>query len=382
MSLTPKISAMRLSLLVAAGLAAAAVSGRAQSATATISEVASGNSFAYTITLQNTGSVALNSFWYGWTTSGNNLPSNPSNAGNSPGWANDLSGNSIMWINSSGTALAPGGSATFTFISESSLSAITAAPSGESVAYVGGIDFSQAKAGDSTPVFSPALAGGSLPPVIIKQPQSQTVLTNVTVLFSVTASNATSYQWQSNLVAMPGQTNETLTLSNVVAGDDASYRVVVSNATDFVISSNAVLTVTQPNPVTKGKLTVTINPAKSGAVSPNLNGETLAANHSYTVQAVAGKGQAFAFWSGIVQSADPSLTFVMPAISNATLTANFIPSPFTNHGVAGTYAGLFWDTNNLSNETAGWFSATVAATGVIDGQVKSRGSPPRSPPRF
>jgi hypothetical protein len=264
--------------------------------TATISGVAAGSSFDYTITLENTGTAALNSFWYGWTTNGDNLPSVPSNAANSLGWGNGLSGNSIKWTNSSGTALAPGDSATFTFVSSSSPSAITASPSGESVAYVGAIDFSEDKAGDSTAAFSPTLVSGSpsnLPPVIINQPESQTVLTNVTVTLSVTASNATSYQWESNMVDLAGQTNDSLTLNNVVVSDSATYRVVVSNATDSVISSNAVLTVT----------TSTINPEE----------------------------------------------------------------------VAGVYAGLFLDTNNLSNETSGWFSATVTSKGVLDGQVKIAG---------
>ena len=359
--------------MVAAGLAAATVTSHAQSASATISGVPAGSSFAYTITLKNTGTIALNSFWYAWTTAGNNLQTDPTNAANSLGWANTLSGNSIMWINGSGTALAPGASATFTFVSTTSPSAITTRPSGESVAYVEGIDFSQGSPGDSTAVFSPTLSSGSLAPVITEQPKSQTVLTNATVTFSVTASNATSYQWQSNSIAILGQTNDSLTLSNVVTADSATYRVVVSNPTDSVTSSNAVLTVTEPTPVTKEKLTVTINPAKSGAVSPNLNGKTLLVNHSYAVRAMAGKGQAFTNWSGIVQSDNPSLTFVMPGISNATLTANFIPSPFANNGVAGAYAGLFWDTNNPSNETSGGFSATVADNGVIAGQVKIAG---------
>jgi hypothetical protein len=63
----------------------------------------------------------------------------------------------------------------------------------------------------------------------------------------------------------------------------------------------------------------------------------------------------------------------MPAVSNATLAANFIPSPFDTNEVAGAYAGLFWDTNDLSNETAGWLSATLADNGVMDGQVKLAG---------
>jgi hypothetical protein len=114
--------------------------------------------------LQNTGTNSLNSFWYGWTTSGDNLSSDPTGAANSLGWSNDISGNSIKWTNSTGTALAPGASATFTFVSTSSPSAITASPSGESVAYVGGIDFSEDKAGDSTAVFSPTLVAG--PPAV------------------------------------------------------------------------------------------------------------------------------------------------------------------------------------------------------------------------
>jgi hypothetical protein len=156
-----KLTANRfaLALVVAAGLAASTVSSQAQGAMATISDVAAGGgNFDYTLTLKNTGTQSLSSFWFGWTTSGNNLPSDPTSAANSLGWANNLDGNSIQWINSSGTALAAGQSATFTFVSTSSLSAITTSPSGESVAYVGGIDFSQGHAGDSTPLYSPTIA--------------------------------------------------------------------------------------------------------------------------------------------------------------------------------------------------------------------------------
>src|SRR5580658_9578918 len=159
-----KTSSLLRFLAAAVGFAGAALSSHAQSATASISAVAAGSSYDYTITLTNTGTVALNSFWYAWTTSGDNLPSIPSNAGNSVGWGNQISGNSIMWINSTGTALAAGASATFTFVSSSSPSPITASPSGESVAYVGGIDFSEGKAGDSTAAFSPTLV--SAPPQV------------------------------------------------------------------------------------------------------------------------------------------------------------------------------------------------------------------------
>ena len=158
MSSLPKLISIRLAIIVAAALAVSTASSHAQGATATISDVAGGGgTFDYTITLKNTGTINLNSFWYGWTLSGNNLPSNPTSPANSRGWANNLSGNSIEWVNSSGSALTPGQSGTFTFVSTSSPSAITTLPSGESVAYVNGIDFTQGVAGDSTPVFAPTL---------------------------------------------------------------------------------------------------------------------------------------------------------------------------------------------------------------------------------
>lgn len=146
-----------LVLALAAGLAASTVSGHAQGATATIFGVPDGANYDYTITLQNTGSSSLNGFWYGWTGSGNNLPSNPTSAGNLLGWANILDNNSIRWQNSTGTALLPGHSGTFTFVSTSIPAAITTPPSGGSVAYNGTIDFSQGLPGDSSPAFSPVL---------------------------------------------------------------------------------------------------------------------------------------------------------------------------------------------------------------------------------
>lgn len=160
----PKSTSLPYALAVAAGLFASAVSGHAQSVIATISDTPASGGFDYTIILQNTGSTDINSFWYGWTQGGNNLPSDPSNLGNTVGWGQSLfGGNSVEWVNSSGTALAPGDSGTFTFFSSSTPAEMTAPPAGESVAYVNGIDFSQGTPGDSTGVFSPTLVAAPEP---------------------------------------------------------------------------------------------------------------------------------------------------------------------------------------------------------------------------
>jgi hypothetical protein len=153
---------------------ASAVGGQAQSATATISGVAAGGVFDYTITLHNTGTTALDSFWYAWTLSGNNLSAGISNPGSSLGWIDTaLEGNtSISWEGNSSNTLAVGQSATFTFASTETPSAITKSPSGESVAYVSGTGpntFDQNDPGVASPVFSPTL-------VAVPEPSSLTLL--------------------------------------------------------------------------------------------------------------------------------------------------------------------------------------------------------------
>jgi hypothetical protein len=55
----------------------------------------------------------------------------------------------------------------------------------------------------------------------------------------------------------------------------------------------------------------------------------------------------------------PKLTFTMS--SNLVLRANFVTNPFP--AVAGNYQGLFFDTNNPSQENAGFFNATVSGSG-------------------
>jgi hypothetical protein len=154
-----KLTSIRLVLAVAGGLAVSAVSSQAQSATATISGVLVGSDWDYTITLQNTGNVALEGFWYAWTTSGNNLALPASNPGSSLGWLDSsLTGaTSISYQGNAGDALGVGQSATFTFDSATDPIGITTSPSGESVAYTGSIGFTQGGPGGSSDVFSPTL---------------------------------------------------------------------------------------------------------------------------------------------------------------------------------------------------------------------------------
>jgi hypothetical protein len=166
-----KLTANRLALALAmaAGLVVAAESSHAQGAMATISDVAAGGGvFDYTITLQNTGTTALDSFWYAWTVAGNNLSTAITTPGSSLGWTDTaIEGNtSISWEGNSGDALGVGQSATFTFDSTETPTAITTSPSGKSVAYVNGTGpstFEQNAPGVASPVFSPTLVAAPEP---------------------------------------------------------------------------------------------------------------------------------------------------------------------------------------------------------------------------
>jgi hypothetical protein len=82
-------------------------------------------------------------------------------------------------------------------------------------------------------------------PIITSQPSSQWVYTNETIAFSVTATSPTqlNYQWQKGAVALGGQTNATLTLTDVQLGDAGNYSVVITNVNGAVTSSVANLSV-------------------------------------------------------------------------------------------------------------------------------------------
>jgi O-glycosyl hydrolase len=84
---------------------------------------------------------------------------------------------------------------------------------------------------------------------ITAQPQSQSVVTGSSAVFSVTAAGTPplSYQWQFNGVAVAGATTTNLTLANIQSTNTGSYSVVVTNSSGSVTSGVAVLTVLGPS---------------------------------------------------------------------------------------------------------------------------------------
>jgi hypothetical protein len=90
-------------------------------------------------------------------------------------------------------------------------------------------------------------SGGGRPPIITTQPLSQTVPTNNSVTFCVTAEGSMpfSYDWRRNGTPIAGATNSCYTTNDVQLADNNSvFNCLVSNPYGSALSSNAVLSVT------------------------------------------------------------------------------------------------------------------------------------------
>ena len=86
------------------------------------------------------------------------------------------------------------------------------------------------------------------PPLITRQPVSQSVLLGSNATFNVIATGTPplSYQWRKDGTNLVGKIGTSLNLVNVQMADLGNYSVVVNNAYGTAISSNAVLTTTSP----------------------------------------------------------------------------------------------------------------------------------------
>jgi hypothetical protein len=232
-------------LIVAAAMAACRLQAQGTLiAAATITETGtSGSEFMYSLTLTNEGSNPINAFWYGWTVGSFNLPSVPTSLAGPTGWTASALSESVQFGNSTGSAIAPGATGTFTFESTSSPTALTTGthdgdPTGESVAYatVAAMKaFEQSVAGVASGAFVPTLQT-----VMVPVPNFQTpAVVDGSVLLSWTAMAGVAYQvqyitnlTQTNWINLGGTitaTNNPATTNDLIGTNSMRfYRVVAS----------------------------------------------------------------------------------------------------------------------------------------------------------
>jgi hypothetical protein len=117
-----------------------------------------------------------------------------------------------------------------------------------------------------------------VPPIIVTQPQSQTVFEgeNVTISVEATGTPPLLYRWQRDGVIITVTTNGFLNLFNVQTNQAGLYSVLVTNVAGFALSSNARLEVlpapftNRPPSFTKGPdITVSVAPFPTAYLYPH-----------------------------------------------------------------------------------------------------------------
>ena len=102
-------------------------------------------------------------------------------------------------------------------------------------------------------------------PVIMTQPVSQHVCTGSNILLSVTASYASTYQWNLNGTAIPGATNSSYTVSSAASANAGNYSVTVTNGVGSVTSSVAAVAV--GSSITSNPASLSLHPDQTALFS-------------------------------------------------------------------------------------------------------------------
>jgi hypothetical protein len=150
------------------------------------------------------------------------------------------------------------------------------------------------------------------------------------------------------------------------AKDTISIALIGSSGYQNVTAGEACLTrleITTDAPDTSTHVSVAT--VGGGTVTPDLNDTPLTVGKSYKLTAKPAGGYVFAGWAGSLESSQSVLSFV--ARTNMSLTANFIPNPFTRIG--GSYQGLCLDTANVAADKAGPVTMTLTTNGAYTGKV-------------
>ncbi len=141
-------------------------------------------------------------------------------------------------------------------------------------------------------------------PVILAQPVGQQVCTGSAILLTVTASYASSYQWNLNGAPIPGATNSSYSLSGAASANAGNYSVTVTNGVGSVTSSLAAVAV--GSSITSNPASLSLHPTQTGAFSVVAQGiGTL----SYQWYQIPSGGT-----TGVALSGATSTSYVTPAV--------------------------------------------------------------------
>jgi uncharacterized repeat protein (TIGR01451 family) len=122
----------------------------------------------------------------------------------------------------------------------------------------------------------PATLTVRVPPLITRHPANLAVAVGGTATFNVLATGdpPLSYQWYFNLTnRLVGETRDTLILTNVQAGNDGRYSVVVSNDIGSASSANALLQVRVPPSITQNPASLILTQGQTAQFTVQVGGD-------------------------------------------------------------------------------------------------------------
>jgi alpha-tubulin suppressor-like RCC1 family protein/PKD repeat protein len=133
----------------------------------------------------------------------------------------------------------------------------------------------------------------------------------------------------------------------------------------FILSGNRSLTANfAANAASTYTVIASVSPSGTGKAT---GGGTFKAGTSRTVRSTPNNGYIFANWTENGTVINVTATYTSLLNGNRNLVANFIPNPFGP--VAGTYNGLFFETNGIRQAASGSSSVTITAKGAYSGSL-------------
>jgi hypothetical protein len=204
-----------------------------------------------------------------------------------------------------------------------------------------------------------------VPPSLLTQPQSQTVIATTPASFSSVATGTAplSLQWYYGTTALAGATNSTLAWASVAAANAGSYRLTVSNSAGLLTSSVATLTVLPTNTIATAagvynglffQTNADGTPAVTEATSGFLGNCIVASNGAFSAKVYVG-------------GLPCSLTGVFNISGNASATI-----PRTGTGLSNLTAVLHLDLFNGTREITGTISSTTSGNAWMAPLVADR----------
>jgi hypothetical protein len=206
-------------------------------------------------------------------------------------------------------------------------------------------------------------------PVIMVQPTSQHVCTGSSIVLTVTATYAASYQWNLNGTAIPGATSSSYTIPAAAAGNAGNYSVTVTNGVGSVTSS--VATVAVGSTITSNPMSLTIQPTQTAMFSVAAQGLNPFTYQWFQIAAGAS--------AGVAIPGATSSTYITPAVDAsyngaqyyAAVTDSCAGAPLTSSA-----ATLTVGTGNASPTIIVQpVGETVAPGGTTSFSVVASGSP-------